>query len=135
MAVIDEVPGMEVTVVVDGKPLHEYTDEEDGDKKPESPTKTVYIESREDQAFHIDFEVRYGNFAYKGDQLAWELYLDGVEAQNGFLQYVDHREERESRSIRDIYVKKANGWTGKNMLFSKLSTSMAMFPETRDTMS
>jgi hypothetical protein len=50
MAITDDVPGLQVEVIVDGQPLWEYDDDED---EAERFTTTKYIEAMSDKPFSI----------------------------------------------------------------------------------
>lgn len=61
MAVLDSVPGIQVSVVSNGNTLQEYADEDEFKHKkfsaPEVRTSTTYIECVSDAEFGIKFEV------------------------------------------------------------------------------
>jgi hypothetical protein len=53
MAIIDHVPGLQVEVIVDGRPLTEYDDDDDDDDGAEQFNATKYIEATSDKPFAI----------------------------------------------------------------------------------
>ncbi|KAI1738370.1 hypothetical protein F4680DRAFT_188973 [Xylaria scruposa] len=82
MAILDDVPGVEVTVRVAGKEAVEYDpDEEERHSLVESatsPTTTKYIESIDGAHFSIKIAAshRYA-WGYKDHSLAFAVYIDG----------------------------------------------------------
>ena len=80
MAVIDEVPGVEVSILIDGQPVEEY---EDTDEKVNGPlaSKTVvkYIEVISDTEFTISFAVlpAFWEYIRTGYDLCFEATVDG----------------------------------------------------------
>ena len=86
MAILEDVPGIEVTVCVDGKPLTEYPTEneevidEDQDviEHREAVTVTNYIESTTDKVFVIKLKVSHP-FRMESPNLSFEIYVDGQE--------------------------------------------------------
>lgn len=73
MAISDNVPGVKVTVAVDGTDLTEYRDE---DLEEEEGTTTRFIEAKTGQTFEVRITVDRG-FHFAGDTLACYVSLDG----------------------------------------------------------
>lgn len=73
MAIIECVPGIEVTVVSGGNTIKEYVDEETED---ESNKVTRYIKAISGQNFEVHIKVA-KDFEVKGDDLAFRIYMDG----------------------------------------------------------
>ncbi|KAH0159986.1 hypothetical protein KCU67_g6903, partial [Aureobasidium melanogenum] len=74
MAVLDGLPGVEVTVVVDGQDLHEY---QDADMEDDEDTVTKYIEAVDNANFAIKIKVS-EDVEFKGDCLSFDISVDGV---------------------------------------------------------
>lgn len=81
MAVIDKLPGIEVTVICDGRALQEY-DCEEHELQPTSSKKTVtkYIESQSDKEFKI--RVHMGRVL--SPNIQYEVHVDG-KYTTGFI--------------------------------------------------
>lgn len=74
MAVLDELPGVEVSIEVDGEPLKEY---EDADREQAAETVVRYVEATSEAAFKIKFAVKNEAKTFLGDRLAFRVYIDG----------------------------------------------------------
>ncbi|KAK6007689.1 hypothetical protein QM012_004503 [Aureobasidium pullulans] len=76
MAVLDSLPGVEVTVVVDDKDLHEYqdTDMEDGED-----TVTKYVEAVDNANFAIKIKVT-ADATFLGNCMSFKTLVDGSRA-------------------------------------------------------
>lgn len=79
MAVLDSLPGVEVTIWSEGSKLKEYDD--DGDQVRQSwkhKTVSKYIESETDAAFY--FKLQVGKpYEHDCDELGFAIILDGCE--------------------------------------------------------
>lgn len=76
MAVIDVLPGVEVTVDVDGNPLKEY---EDRDEEEPEKTITRYVEAQSGKKFSIRVKCS-KECKFKGDSITFRFYADGTNA-------------------------------------------------------
>ncbi|KAK4964474.1 hypothetical protein LTR66_012278 [Elasticomyces elasticus] len=76
MAILANLPGVEVVITVNGRELREYfvTEAQDGPN-----TTTRYIEASSNQTFAVRCKVP-KDFNYKGDCLVFEVFVDGVFA-------------------------------------------------------
>ncbi|KEQ87734.1 hypothetical protein M438DRAFT_342867 [Aureobasidium pullulans EXF-150] len=74
MAILDSLPGVKVTVVVDGEDLHEY---QDTDMEDEENTVTKYVEAVTGANFAIKFKGS-RELEYKGEYLSLEVLVDGL---------------------------------------------------------
>ncbi|KAK5631836.1 hypothetical protein RRF57_007550 [Xylaria bambusicola] len=81
MAVIEDVPGIEVTVLVDRKKAIEYEADDELKRsltKHACPTATKYIESINDASFSIRLDARRDYaWGYKKHALVFETDVDG----------------------------------------------------------
>ncbi|CAK4033345.1 Hypothetical predicted protein [Lecanosticta acicola] len=73
MAVVDELPGVEVTITVDGQALEEYLD---GDERNEPNAVTKFVEATTGKNFEIVYLVRKGT-EFRGDCMAFAISVDG----------------------------------------------------------
>lgn len=95
MAIQDDVPGLEVAVCIDGKPLEEYDNDEEEQVKPGLPsevsqyqaarTVTKYIESVSDQEFTIQLTL---GPPFKMDYacLNTRIHIDGKKVDSPSIQ-------------------------------------------------
>jgi hypothetical protein len=82
MAVIDVLPHVEVTVVVDGQPLTEHIDT---DLQEEDRTVTRYTEALSGKVFEVHVNVG-GTCKLYGDALQCDIFVDGLKADTVLLQ-------------------------------------------------
>jgi hypothetical protein len=74
MAILDGFAHVEVTIEVDGEPLHEH---QESDIIVEPPHRTLrYIEAKNDEAFEIVLTVKKGT-RFIGDCIAFDMHVDG----------------------------------------------------------
>lgn len=78
MAVLDKIPGIEVTVQINGQDVVEYDDPDASELDKSCPTSSKYIESIDDAEFTIQYKVtneyRWG---YKKHRLSFIPSVDG----------------------------------------------------------
>ena len=78
--------GIEVSVVIAGKALTEYDDEDTADQSPEHPSEvSKYIEAVSDAEFSIDITVPQ-SYEFRADAVAFKLTLDGVFVTNALCR-------------------------------------------------
>lgn len=70
---MEELPGVEISVFVDGQALPEYCDHA---RNEQEHTQTRYIEAVSGKEFQIHITVPEG-FEHIGDCLIFEIYVDG----------------------------------------------------------
>jgi hypothetical protein len=119
MAIIDAIPGLEVRVMVDGKPLREYlqlSDHNDDDEK----YATRYIVAEPGKAFSVDVK-RKAAFRMGGPRfdIAIWLSLDGNYVMGDFLERNTTRVFCRKLSTAEIQVSPGE-WVEKNFVFSDL---------------
>lgn len=73
MAIIDSVPGVEVSICVDKVPLTEYPD----DEQEGGHTTSRYVEAVSGREFTIKLEVTEAA-VFVSDRIAFDVYIDGV---------------------------------------------------------
>jgi hypothetical protein len=81
MAILDSLPGVEITVVVNGEDLHEY---QDTDMEDEENTVTKYVEAVTGANFAIKITMPKG-FAFGGDCLSFRVKVDGLFAKSPLI--------------------------------------------------
>ena len=73
MAIINDLPGVEVTIVTGDTAYQEHIDED----TEEPRTITRYIEVKSEQNFHVAIKVEKGT-TFLGDALQFRIMVDGV---------------------------------------------------------
>lgn len=73
MAINDVLPGVEVTIAVDGQPLREYID---ANQEEDDKTVTRYIEAKAGQKFSVVMKTS-RNVKFLGDILTFCISIDG----------------------------------------------------------
>ncbi|THX60033.1 hypothetical protein D6D06_01596 [Aureobasidium pullulans] len=82
MAILHSLPGVEITVVVDGEDLHEY---QDTDMEDEENTVTKYVEAVTGANFAIKACVSQ-QFKYEGDCLNIRVAVDGLFVSSPLIE-------------------------------------------------
>ncbi|KAH0153042.1 hypothetical protein KCU67_g9631, partial [Aureobasidium melanogenum] len=85
MAVLDGLPGVEVTVVVDGKDLHEY---QDADMEDDEGTITKYIEAVDNANFAIRIKVT-KDATFHGNCLSFRVMVEGLTVRRPMVSTTD----------------------------------------------
>lgn len=101
MAVLDSLPGVEVTVVVDGEDLHEY---QDADMEDNEDTVTKYIEAVDGANFAIKIKAT-NNTVFKGHFLNFRTSLDGSSVCNPLIRRVGRRARTHVRIVEGAQVR------------------------------
>ncbi|RYP90320.1 hypothetical protein DL770_003543 [Monosporascus sp. CRB-9-2] len=87
MAILEELPGVKVTVRVEGKDCVEYEDPDAADIQTSCPTSSKYIESVDDAEFCIHFHIDSDyNWDYKGHSLSMAVRVDNQHLENIIAQ-------------------------------------------------
>lgn len=81
MAISDLLPGLDVSIKVNGQVLREY---EGDDIEDEERTVTRYVEAVSGDTFEIELKVQQG-FDFIGDALGFDIHIDGSEKLDGPL--------------------------------------------------
>ena len=92
MAVSDDLPGVEVEIVVKGKALKEYKEEH---IEEDERTTTRYIEATSGQEFAIRMKLR-SSFKFKGDCIAFYIGADGQSVDGIIISEEDRKHKRVS---------------------------------------
>ncbi|TGJ85624.1 hypothetical protein E0Z10_g3169 [Xylaria hypoxylon] len=124
MAVIDQVPGIEVTIQVDGENATEYVDphapDSDLDANHECPIITKYIESIDDTKFSV--KVAIDDDAYAWDDiehcLSSSIVIDGNYVGDGLIEM---GQKEVIFKGNGIYSKQFQQWYRMEFKFSAIS--------------
>lgn len=100
MAVLDGLPGVEITVVVDGKDLHEY---QDADMEDDEDTVTKYIEAVDNANFAIKIKVAKGA-TFKGNRLSFKVLVDGARISRPLMGPLRRQKPTHVHMVRGIQV-------------------------------
>lgn len=124
MAVLDDIPGIKVAVVVGGNEVTEYDDPNAADQdQPAYPTSTKYIECADGAEFSIKLYVNH-NYAwgYRDHALKVRPLIDG-KRMDGTIVREDHAECTHIRGYSFLSAT-TNQWQLQKWKFSNISTSM-----------
>jgi hypothetical protein len=87
MAVLEEVPALEVSVHVAGELATEYADPDPAKPRYSCPTSSKYIESVSGAEFAVHFKVRNTySWGYRNHSLALYVYIDGKFADGSVVR-------------------------------------------------
>lgn len=84
MAILDTLPGVEVTVTVEDEPLEEHAD---NDLTDDSFTVTRYVEAKSNQIFAVKILTKKG--ATRGAGLSYQVHVDGTETFRRCVTFED----------------------------------------------
>ncbi len=136
MAVLDSVPGLEVLVCVEGKPLPEY-DDEDQEREPEPANHVCkYVESISDREYTINIRFNVP-FTMNCPSLVVYIKIDGILMNSPVILKRDYpgafRGEELLFSFARVVKGKAVDVPGRdnveqiqNFRFSKIQTSQSL---------
>lgn len=94
MAIVEDLPGVEVEILVDGKPLNEYLDD---DAEDYSDTHTCYVEAMTGKIFQIRLKVEKG-VKITRQLIAFDIIVDGKLAHWPFM----YASTIKSRAVEEI---------------------------------
>ncbi|KAI0874682.1 hypothetical protein GGS24DRAFT_500514 [Hypoxylon argillaceum] len=124
MAVLNEVPGLKVTIQVDGQNVTEYEDPRTADPSPEAnpkcPAVSKYIEAIDDMQFSVKVKIDGKVYAW-GDIrhiLKAKIIIDGSCVGNPLIRPGTKDMTREGRRF---YSKDARQWYLQKFKFSMIS--------------
>ena len=104
--------GIEVSVVIDGKALTEYDDEDTADESPEHASEvSKYVKAVSDAEFSIAITVPQ-SYDFTPKDLAFGLSLDGVSVRNRLWRKAKHKSPNEDwyENIAGSKVKNGEEW-------------------------
>ncbi|KAI1496181.1 hypothetical protein F5X99DRAFT_401202 [Biscogniauxia marginata] len=81
MAIVEDVPGVEVTILVRGQPSREYEDGDSSEAQDQAgaacPVACKYIECADDTEFVVQTKITGYKWGYRNHALSSETYVDG----------------------------------------------------------
>ncbi|KAF4626757.1 hypothetical protein G7Y89_g11399 [Cudoniella acicularis] len=134
MAILHDLPGIKVTVYMNGKPVEEYDDDEEfappsralvanNDGKPIVKTTTKYIESITDQEFSIYIDIT-NPFKFDCPNIGPTVFIDGFKASRTNILRSDYTSHTVSQVIKGAYERDVRRKIQKfrHFKFSKVET-------------
>jgi len=124
MAVIDDIAGLKVEIVVGGQPLPEYDDDEDyegNDAMRGQNSTSKYVEA----ISHAKFSIKYtfdSTFPYRVDDMAIAVYVDGKYVDSHVRRYAEFQHGYIAIFTGHRY-QIGNQWFERELSFAKLSIS------------
>ncbi|XXG96764.1 hypothetical protein Hte_003055 [Hypoxylon texense] len=122
MAVLEDVPGFKVVVVVAGEKATEYDDPNDADReRPAWPTSSKYIECIDDAEFSVKAYIT-GDYAwgYRNHELRMDVTADGHQVSSKLRTRYD--DPRVHFKGRETYCNRTQQWVRQKCKFSAIST-------------
>ncbi|KAI1337726.1 hypothetical protein F5Y15DRAFT_142580 [Xylariaceae sp. FL0016] len=117
MAILEDCPGVEVTVQIDGQDVTEY---DDPDSANEGPVSTKYIECRNDVEFASCTRISDDyDWSYRNHQLRVEHYVDGRRFNRSLCRIgkASHLAVGE-----EVYCEISKQWLLRKVRFSSVAT-------------
>jgi len=142
MVTADHIPGIEVTILVDGEPAQEHDDPDEIQIQHEDPqvvayqaarTISKYIESLDSQPFSIRCKVSepLGHPKMIYSKLVIEIEVDGIPVWTCFCPRPFFKKNPEGiweDEVTGVKEGKGRGCTEKELRFAKIETGMFIFP-------
>ncbi|KAI1428550.1 hypothetical protein F5Y12DRAFT_790008 [Xylaria sp. FL1777] len=124
MAILESVPGVEVTVQIAGKDAIEYEADDEGKlslAKHACPTATKYIEAIDDAKFAVKLAAscEYG-WDYQKHALVFKLYIDGNHICSKLIK--DSNQGEVTVSCKKAFCLQSRQWKSYNLKFSAITT-------------
>jgi hypothetical protein len=122
MAILENKPGLEVTIEVNGEPLVEYGND-DFDENNEKPSvSSKYVVSVPGAKFAVRVKCTTQLFNEMRSSLGILIALDGKMVLRGMMDETKHRNTNDF-IFGSTYLKEDGVWYENNFTFSELETS------------
>jgi hypothetical protein len=122
MAILEDKPGLEVTIEVNEEALVEYNDD-DFDENNEKPSETSkYVVSVPGAQFALRMKCATQFFRSLGSSLRMQIALDGKEVYRGIIDE-DMHPNKNDFILKCTPLKEHGVWYENNFTFSELETS------------
>ena len=121
--------GIEAAVIIDGKALTEYDDEDTGDGGSDHTSEvSKYIEAVSDGEFSMGITVP-KSYNFVGNALSFKLSLDGIRVQTRLCQEATLKNLRKDwhRTIAGSKVKNGEGWYLRPFRFADIKIGETSF--------
>ena len=119
---ITSVPGLRVNIVVNGKELQEYDDDEDEAAKPNTVTK--YVEAISNATFEIRCYIS-SLFPHSTHDIKVSVYLDGNPIEGAIL--LQDKIFRPFHTLSGACTSEGGRWFERKFCFSEICTGMAIY--------
>ncbi|KAI1213389.1 uncharacterized protein F4807DRAFT_410917 [Annulohypoxylon truncatum] len=128
MAILEELPGIEITVVVAGRDAIEYDDPDASEhsiREAECPTSTKYIECVNDANFGVKYRLTKDyDWTYKNHCLHFSLAADGTRLRGTVITKDDFTN---GEDVTEIYSKRSYNnitrrWEAQKFKFAAVTT-------------
>lgn len=124
MAILDALPGVEVTVLVSNRQAVEYDADDEQQQslaKHACPTSTKFIESIDDATFSIKLVPgRSYSQGYKKHALWFRVYIDGQHIESRVLK----AKQRDTIDSKTVYDRESRQWKNHQLKFSAIRIGM-----------
>jgi len=118
MAIVPDVPGLQVEIVVDGTTLHEHVNP---DEEESGNTVTRYIEAVSGAEFAVQY--RFGPEFKAKHAASIHVYVDGECLRRSLINKKKHKNGK-NHLITGPRVKEGNGFYVSNFCFAELNIGM-----------
>lgn len=133
MAIIPDVPHVTVDIVVDGRPLPEYLDEDDADSvSPDSITKYIESVSGSHCSIQVNLPRMERRHLKRGNGVVVEYHLDGQWAAGNVYRFP--LRANLISSVPGARRKENGTWIERKFLFTNLVTCMLSMSESIPTL-
>ncbi|KAI0133261.1 hypothetical protein F4776DRAFT_664024 [Hypoxylon sp. NC0597] len=126
MAILEDVPGIKVTVRVGGVDCVEYDDPEVPEKQPAQPTSSKYIESPNDAEFTMVITVDHNyKWGYKNHILSFDTYVDSKWVDSPIIKESHIRANSQHERVvegKSIFHETTGTWSMHGLRFSAVKT-------------
>ncbi len=124
MAILEDVPGIKITVRVEGVDCTEYDDTNADNAQEPYPTSSRYIESIDDATFSIHLEMDSAYiWGYKTHILTFKAKADGKQLHTKVLKERHLTKGCGISKISDAYLRTKTGdWIVREPRFSSVNT-------------
>lgn len=120
MAILQEVPGVAVTIRVNDVDCVEYDDPNASEQPLDKPTSSKYIESPDDAEYtiHIKIDSAY-DWSYKNHMMGVTAASDGLHISSDVFTKDNEVTERDI-SAREEFCQDTNHWHSRKPMFSRV---------------
>lgn len=128
MAVLNEVPGIEVTVAINNVQCVEYEDPDAAGKRTARPTSSKFVESIDEAKFAIDYKVHHNyNWGHKGHSLQFNCWVDNKHIGGKLARSRDVTPFKPAGAQINgmiVFDDATNSWGKQKLRFAAVKTGM-----------
>lgn len=121
---LSSLPGLDITLRVDGQDLQEYehTGEDDSEEETSDDVMKRYVEATSGANFSVEFRTA-NHFKYRDSELELRVYLDGVWASGKVLHPCGHHRGHHKTSVASAIGHENGRCVSRSFAFADLHTS------------